>query len=45
MEKHGKEVKLVECNEKTQAVDTPADLKKVEGFLRSDTYLPTYLKL
>jgi 3-deoxy-manno-octulosonate cytidylyltransferase (CMP-KDO synthetase) len=42
---HGKEVKLVECNEKTQAVDTPADLKKVEGFLRTDAYLPTYLKL
>jgi 3-deoxy-manno-octulosonate cytidylyltransferase (CMP-KDO synthetase) len=42
---HGKEVKLVECNEKTQAVDTPSDLKRVEAFLRSDKYLPSYMKI
>lgn len=41
---HGKKVKLVECNEKTQAVDTPSDLKKVEAFMKTDKHLPLYMK-
>ncbi len=41
---HGRKVKLVECNEKSQAVDTPMDLKKVEAFMRDDKYIATYLK-
>ena len=42
---HGKKVKLIECNEMTQAVDTPSDLKKVESYLSQDEYISTYLGL
>jgi len=41
---HGRKVKMVPCSEKTQAVDTPSDLKKVETLIQGDKYLAAYLK-
>jgi 3-deoxy-manno-octulosonate cytidylyltransferase (CMP-KDO synthetase) len=40
---HGGKVKLVECNETTQAVDTRQDLEKVEGLLKNDHLIGSYL--
>ena len=41
---HGRKVQMVETSFSTHAVDTPADLKYVEGLLRQDPLTPKYLK-
>jgi 3-deoxy-manno-octulosonate cytidylyltransferase (CMP-KDO synthetase) len=40
---HGRKVKMVETSFATHAVDTPADLKFVEGLLRQDTLTQKYI--
>jgi 3-deoxy-manno-octulosonate cytidylyltransferase (CMP-KDO synthetase) len=41
---HGRKVKMVETSFSTHAVDTPADLKYVEGLLSQDPLTKNYLK-
>jgi 3-deoxy-manno-octulosonate cytidylyltransferase (CMP-KDO synthetase) len=39
---HGKKVRMIYCDEVSQSVDTPADLKKVEGIMKDDSLFKLY---
>ena len=42
---HGLDVKLVEIDQQTHAVDTQADLELVEQLMRDDPYLDSYMEI